>query len=76
MRNEQIDPSLKQRITEALMAVTSSVRGSNTDVLITAMESLDDILSKSRDRLHPQLRHFLENRSYQKALTFLENADG
>ena len=76
MRNEQIDPSMKQQITEALMAMTSGVSDSNAGALMTAMESLDDILSKSRDRLHPQLRHFLENRSYQKALTFLENADG
>lgn len=61
---------------EALRSVISGVSGSNADALMTAMESLDDILAKSRDRLPPQLCHFLENRSYQKALTFLENTDG
>jgi hypothetical protein len=76
MRNDQIDPPLKERITEALMAVVSGVSSPNAGALVTAMESLDKILSESKERLHPQLRHFLENRSYQKALTFLENSDG
>jgi hypothetical protein len=76
MRNDQIDPTLKQCITEALMAVVSGVSSPNTGALVTAMESLDNILLESKERLHPQLRHFLENRSYQKALTFLENSDG
>ena len=35
------------------------------------MVRLDDFLVQGRAGLHPQLVHFLENRSYAKALMFL-----
>jgi hypothetical protein len=35
------------------------------------MAALDDCLSEGRGILHPQLVHFLERRSYPKALMFL-----
>jgi hypothetical protein len=35
------------------------------------MARLDESLARGRGTLHPQLVHFLENRSYAKALMFL-----
>ena len=35
------------------------------------MARLDEILEKARSDLHPQLVHFLERRSYAKAVMFL-----
>lgn len=35
------------------------------------MERLDGLLTRGRAALHPQLVHFLQNRSYAKALMFL-----
>jgi hypothetical protein len=35
------------------------------------MAELDGCLEQERTTLHPQLVHFLENRSYAKALMFL-----
>ena len=40
--------------------------------LIQALQKLDDILKDSANDLHPRLRHFLENRSYEKALTWID----
>lgn len=36
-----------------------------------AMERVEDLLARGRGSLHPQLVHFLQNRSYAKALMFL-----
>ena len=33
---------------------------------------LDEIVCEQKQDLHPRLRHFLENRSYQKAVTWLQ----
>ncbi|MBL4574467.1 MAG: hypothetical protein JKY51_00010 [Opitutaceae bacterium] len=76
MRNDKLDPLLAKAITKPLMVMLSGVSDSNTGALVIAMESLDGILSERRDQLHPQLCHFLENRSYQKALHFIEKTDG
>ena len=35
------------------------------------LRRLDQIVEKEKDTLHPRLRHFLENRSYQKAVIWL-----
>ncbi len=37
-----------------------------------SLQRLDEIILSSKDDLHPRLRHFLENRSYAKALIWLE----
>lgn len=36
------------------------------------LDRLDGLLEAHRASLHPRLRHFLENRSYQKAWIWLE----
>ena len=43
--------------------------------LSVAIKGLDQIVHKSSDELHPKLKHFLQNRSYEKALVWLNNGD-
>ena len=40
-----------------------------------AIQSLDKVLGERGHELPARLRHFLENRSYQKALFFLEGGE-
>ena len=40
-----------------------------------AIQALDEVLAERGNELPGRLRHFLENRSYQKALVFLEGGE-
>ena len=40
-----------------------------------AIQALDKVLTERGNELPGRLRHFLENRSYQKALVFLEGGE-
>ena len=46
-------------------------RGDQGQAIAGEMAKLDEFLLQGRAGLHPQLAHFLENRSYAKALMFL-----
>ena len=43
--------------------------------LIRKLKSLDEMLNKNVSNLDPRLRHFLQNRSYEKALIWLEGKE-
>ena len=43
--------------------------------LALAIRSLDEVLGDEEKKLPGRLRHFLENRSYAKALVFLEGGE-
>lgn len=43
--------------------------------LASAIRSLDEVLGDEEKELPGRLRHFLENRSYTKALIFLEGGE-
>ncbi len=45
-------------------------------VIADQMAMLDGYLGQARGTLHPQLVHFLERRSYPKALMFLGGESG
>ena len=40
--------------------------------LIRELKSLDEMLNQNASNLDPRLRHFLQNRSYEKALLWIE----
>jgi len=51
------------------------IKKSNTidaDEMLGAIVTLDKIVQKKRDCLPKRLVHFLERRSYEKALTWIE----
>ena len=58
-------------ITESLRTIVSSGKAGQGD-LISALKQLDDILEENGAVLDARLRHFLQNRSYEKALLWIE----
>jgi hypothetical protein len=60
-----------ENIRKSLRAIVSPVKDEKPD-LVSALRNLDDIVSNQPGDLHPKLRHFLQNRSYEKALLWIE----
>lgn len=58
-------------IKSALMALLAGINARDGQVVATEMARVDDLLAQHREVLHPQLVHFLQNRSYAKAVMFL-----
>ena len=59
------------QIKAAIVALLAAIKAGNGQSVAEEMARLDDFLAQGRLALHPQLVHFLENRSYAKALMFL-----
>lgn len=58
-------------IKSALDQLLAAIAGGDGPVIAAEMGKLDAFLAEGRGKLHPQLVHFLENRSYAKAHLFL-----
>ena len=62
---------METQIKESLISLLAAIEAADGQAVADAMARLDDWLERGRAGLHPQLVHFLENRSYAKALKFL-----
>lgn len=62
---------MENQIKNSLTALLAAIKASNGQGVADEMARLEDYLERGRPGLHPQLVHFLENRSYAKALMFL-----
>jgi hypothetical protein len=62
---------MEARIKESLIALMDGIKRADGGVIEARMATLDDCVKEGRGTLHPQLVHFLERRSYPKALIFL-----
>lgn len=62
---------METEIKTALVVLLDGIKTANGQVIATEMSKLDELMEHSRLGLHPQLAHFLANRSYAKALMFL-----
>ena len=62
---------METSIKESLIALLAGIKAADGGVIAAEMVRLDDFLAQGRGVLHPQLVHFLENRSYAKAVMFL-----
>ena len=62
---------MEPQIKASLNSLLSAIKATDGQTIATEMARLDDFLERGRAGLHPQLVHFLENRSYAKALMFL-----
>lgn len=62
---------MESQIKESLNALLAAIKAADGQTVADEMARLDDFLERGRPGLHPQLAHFLENRSYAKALMFL-----
>lgn len=63
---------METQIKDSLMALLAGIKAADGRVIAEEMVKLDDYLAQGRGNgMHPQLVHFLENRSYAKALMYL-----
>jgi len=62
---------METQIKDSLIALLAGIKAADGQTIADEMAKLDDYLLRGRAGLHPQLVHFLENRSYAKALMFL-----
>jgi hypothetical protein len=62
---------MEDRIKESLIALMDGIKRADGARIASEMALLDGFLGQGRAALHPQLVHFLEKRSYAKALMFL-----
>ncbi len=62
---------METQIKDSLIALLAGIKAADGQVIADEMAKLDEYLLRGRAGLHPQLVHFLENRSYAKAVLFL-----
>lgn len=65
-----------QEIKSALESFDSAVKQADGAGISAALTELERLLAAHRAELHPQLVHFLEGRSYAKALLWLGGESG
>lgn len=63
---------METEIKVELMALLDGIKRHDAPCVSRAAAFLDQVLEERRASLHPRLAHFLENRSYAKALAWLE----
>lgn len=63
---------METEIKQSLISLLDGIKQADGQVIASEMARLDDFAARGRSALHPQLVHFLERRSYAKALLFLE----
>ena len=64
-------PAVETQIKGSLISLLAAIKAADGQGIARDMAQLDEALARGRDTLHPQLVHFLGNRSYAKALMFL-----
>lgn len=64
------------KIKAALIRFTAGIKNSDGPAISAALTEVESLLSVHRGELHPQLVHFLEGRSYAKALAWLGGESG
>jgi hypothetical protein len=64
------------QIKETLITLLDGIKSADGAVIARTMADLDAVSATTNPVMHPQLRHFLERRSYTKALQFLGGSAG
>jgi ATP phosphoribosyltransferase regulatory subunit HisZ len=62
---------METEIRKSLEALLAAITAGNGQIIAEEMLKLDDYVDRGSAGLHPQLVHFLRNRSYAKARMFL-----
>ena len=65
----------ESKIKAALIRFTTGIKNSDGPAISAALTDVEQLLGTHRGELHPQLVHFLEGRSYAKALAYLGGGD-
>jgi hypothetical protein len=66
---------METNIRSTLEVLLNDIAHGRGEAVGLGIEKLDGYVQASRTQLHPQLVHFLVNRSYAKALLFLGGDD-
>lgn len=67
---------IETQIKDSLVKLKDAIAGADAEQIKQCMVFIDGALVEHRRELNAQLKHFLKNRSYMKALDFLnEKAD-
>jgi len=62
---------MEAQIKDTLIHLLDGIKRSDADAILAGLERLDHQLAQGRPEMHPQLVHYLEGRSYAKALAWL-----
>lgn len=65
---------METELKACLNSLMDAIKASDRATVAREMGRLDGMLAAGREVMHPQLVHFLANRSYAKALMFLGGA--
>ncbi len=65
---------MEKEIKDALIGMMDGIKSADGRVIAERMAYLDGVVRERGTNLHPQLLHFLQNRSYNKALLWLGGA--
>lgn len=63
---------METEIKQSLISLLDGIKRADGPTIASEMARLDEFAARGRAGLHPQLVHFLERRSYAKALVLLE----
>lgn len=63
---------IRNTLKKTLSALLKSIEEANGDEIRAQIDKLDQLTRDHSKELDPNLLHFLQRRSYQKALAFLE----
>ena len=66
---------IEEKIAELLRDLLTATADADSEGVLRATLALDTIKAEQGSEIQGHLRHYLENRSYQKALAFIENKD-
>ncbi len=64
---------LNKEIEERLQIVVESAEDADKNDIVSAIKDLDLLVESRADEMDDRLTHFLQKRSYQKALEYLRN---
>lgn len=67
---------IEKKIKENLLAFQRAGASGDGQAIAATLAELDRLTAEHGRRLHPQLLHFLQRRSYEKALKFLGGENG
>jgi hypothetical protein len=71
MTNEDKMTTVEANLKEALIRFQSGIKATDGVAVSGALNEIEALLAAHREVLHPRLRHFLEGRSYAKAIAWL-----
>ncbi len=63
-----------QSLENALVIIVENSAKAAPQEILTATQSIDELLNANSDKMEPQLIHYLKRRSYSKALAHLRQA--